>query len=209
MTKTDAPTPPAMTSDSGILLTLLKERVPNWYAKSAAVLQAKLNEIAEAVFGDTSAVPGLMGTVERMKAKEARDAEIAARLALYTKGFNDARMCVAHFVTGQRQRVALEARHTEELARIERNQSGLMSQIYRFIQAFPEAEILPGWPRLDPKYHPENLEATAAVDVAETPEAAKLQRHRAELAEASKLRAAMTQWGRDGHKPGGKPRATA
>jgi hypothetical protein len=211
MEKNVAPTEPApaMTSDSGILLTLLKERVPNWYKQSADVLRAKLNEIAEAVYGDASAVAGLMSTVERMKSKEARDAEIAARLELYLVGLRQAKSAVTHFIIAERERTMLEARHTEDLARIERNRSGGVSAVYRFIQAFPEADLLPGWPRLEPKYLPENLEATSAAALVGTPEAQKLKRHQDELAAAIKLRIDMTAWGKAGHWSADKPRNRA
>jgi len=198
---------PVMTPDSGILLTLLKERVPNWFKLTTEAIRAKLTELAEALFGDASAVPGLMDTVERMKAKEARDAELAARLERYSAALKEANMAAAHFILGEKERVKLTARHTEDLARVERNRSGNASIIYRFLQAFPETDLLPSWPRLAEQYHPERLVATAEAQVAGTAEDLRLKRHQAELADALRLREEMTAWGKAGRPDNARPRA--
>lgn len=197
---------PVMTPDGGVLLTLLKERVPNWFKLTTEALRAKLTELAEALFGDASAVPGLMDTVERVKAKEARDAEIAARLQRYSAGLKEANTAASHFVIGERELVMLKARHTEDLARIERNRSGIAAQIHRFLQEFPEADLLPGWPRLAERFHPDNLVATAEAATVGTAELKKLQRHEAELADALRVREEMSAWGKAGRPANSKPR---
>jgi len=198
-----------MTTDAGILLVLLKEQTPNWYKLTAEALRSRLMELAEAHLGDTSAVPGLMDTVERVKAKEARDAEIAARLQAYTAGLKQANTAAAHFITSEKERVMLKARHAEDLARLERNRSGNAAQIYRFLQEFPEAKLEPGWPRLPERNKPENLVETAESNVAGTAEYLKLKRHEAELAAAIKLREDMTSWAAAGRSAAAKPRANA
>ncbi len=178
-------------SDAGLLLGLLRDKLPHWASLPDAELQAALVRLADATTGDRSAVETVMDSLSRLKAMEIAEEQAAARFEAYHRELVQARTNGAHYVSGVRHGLELERRQAEAREQLSRSQGNLVGAVAKFLTAWPPSALEPGWPTLAEEWHPANIAATALQRIERDATAAA--KNRAALAEASRAQQAKEE----------------
>jgi hypothetical protein len=132
--KTPATTSEA-TAESGVLLSLIQQKIPDWMRQPAAKLRAALEEVAEAVFGHAEPVEQAFLSLERLREHEERKIREAAELAEYEKTVKDGVQASSYVHTRLSRMEKIRKQAERDLTTQQRYLEGEMRQLRQHLAA--------------------------------------------------------------------------
>jgi len=143
--------------NAGTLLTLLKDRLPDWYSRSSDILHEVLSDIALNILGTTDGVEAVVAMAERAQAHERRKAEEAEAAAQYRTALTTAKNAASHYLTVYKQQRKAEIEWMKERAWCEKARANDAKAVQRFLDKHPQDALREGWEPLKPEHHPTGL----------------------------------------------------
>jgi len=148
--------------NAGTLLTLLKDRLPDWYARSSDILHEVLSDIALNILGTTDGVEAVVAMAERAQANERRKAEEAEAGAKYRTALGNATTAASTYLTAYKEQRKAEVEWMNERARCEKHRANAAKAVQRFLDQYPQSALREGWQPLKPEHQPVGLADWAA-----------------------------------------------